>query len=156
MILRAAAAGVLLLAASCGYEAGGLIEHKAVKLHILDNRSERRTHEFDLTQAVARELQADGVRVNSGDATVELSGTIEDITQSSVVEGKQDVVVVGSMAFKFSVVVREISSGKELRRDERVESATFSTGRAESQETARREIFDRLARWTATRLERDW
>ena len=148
---------VLLASLSgCGYAAGGLYEHTSVRVRMMDNRTERRTHEFDLTQAVVRELQADGIRVNARDAAVELSGSIEEISQPIAVEGAQDVVVVGSLAFRLSIVLRDIASGKELRREERVESATFSSARAETQETARRQVFDRLARWVATRLERDW
>lgn len=147
---------VLLLLASCGYSAGGLYGHDAVRIRIFDNVTERRTHEFDLTEAVARELRAGGVRVNAQDAVVELSGTIEEIVSPTAVEGARDVVVVGSIAYRLSVVLRDRSTGKELRRDERVESATFSSARAETPETARREIFDRLARWAATRVEAAW
>jgi hypothetical protein len=146
----------MLLGASCGYRAGGLYEHQAVRVDLFDNNDERRLHEFDLTRAVVRELQADGIRVNSSDAKVALTGVIQEITQPTAVEGKKDVVVVGSVAFRLQIVVRDLASGKELRTEERVESASFSTARRESQETARQEVFDKLARWVASKLERDW
>ncbi len=146
----------LLLGASCGYSAGGMYEYRAVKVAIFDNKDERRLHEFDLTRAVVRELQADGIRVNSSDARVEVQGSIQEITQPTAVEGKQDVVVVGTVVFRLQIVVREITSGRELKVDERVESASFSTARGESLETARQEAFDKLARWVATKLEKDW
>ena len=147
---------VALLLTSCGYSAGGLYEYRAVKVVVFDNKDERRLHEFDLTQAVVRELQADGIRVNSSDARVEVRGAIQEITQPTAVEGKQDVVVVGTVAFRLQIVIRDLSSGKELKTEERVESASFSTARGETLETARQEAFDRLARWVATKLEKDW
>ena len=153
---RALLGSALALLGGCGYVAGGLYEFDAVRVRIVDNRSERRTHEFDLTQAIVRQLQSDGIRVNGRDATVELSGTIEDIAQPAAVEGAQDVVVVGAIVFRLSVVLKDISSGRELRRGERIESATFSSARAETSETARQQVFDRLARWVATRLEGEW
>ena len=146
----------VLLLSSCGYSAGGLYEHRAVKVGLFDNKDERRLHEFDLTRAVVRELQADGIRVNSSDAKVEVHGAIQEITQPTAVEGKQDVVVVGTVAFRLQVVLRDLASGKDLKTEERVESASFSTARGESLETARQEAFERLARWVASRLERDW
>jgi len=146
----------LLLLTACGYSAGGLYEHRAVRVRLFDNNDERRLHEFDLTRAVVRELQAGGVRVNTTDAPVELLGSIVEITQPTAVEGKQDVVVVGSVAFRIQVVLRDIKSGRDLSTSEHIESASFSTARAESLETARQEVFDRLARWIVSRLEKDW
>jgi hypothetical protein len=154
--VRGCAVGAVLVLAGCGYSAGGLYEHRAVRVRVFDNLDERRAHEFDLTQAVVRQLQADGVRVNTPDAAVELLGTIQEITQPTAVEGKKDVVVVGSVAFRLSIVLRDAKSGKDLKTEEKTESVTFSSARAESLETARQEVFDRLARWVATRLEKDW
>jgi hypothetical protein len=146
----------LFFFAACGYSAGGLYEHRAVRVRLFDNNDERRLHEFDLTRAVVRELQAGGVRVNTADAPVELVGSIVEITQPTAVEGKQDVVVVGSVVFRIQLVLRDLRTGRDLSTAERVESASFSTARAETLETARQEVFDRLARWVVTRLEKDW
>ena len=147
---------VLPWIAGCGYSFGHLYEHPAVRVRVFDNVDERRTHEFDLTQAVIRELQADGIRVNAHDAPVELVCTIEQIQQPSAVEGQGDVVIVGSFSFRLKAELKDIATGKEIRHGERVEQATFSTARAESQETARQQVFDKLARWVATTLEASW
>ncbi len=153
---RAAVVLLPALLSACGYTAGGLYEHRSVRLRIFGNNDERRLHEFDLTRSVARELQADGIRVNSPGAPVELIGQIQEITQPTAVEGKQDAVVVGSVSFRLQLTVRDTAGARDLKVEERVESASFSTARGESLETARQEVFDRLARWVVTRLEKDW
>jgi len=149
-------APLALALAGCGYSTNELLEHSAVTLRIIDNQDERRTQEFDLTRLVARELAARGVHVNASDAPVALEGTILQITEPSIVEGQSDVVVVGAVSVRLQVVVRDRKTGREISRRERVETASFSSGRSESRQTARQEVFDRLARWVATSLERDW
>lgn len=156
MIRRVPLLALALAASSCGYTSGDLRESRSVKLRILENFDERRTHEFDLTRAIARELAARGVRVNAPGADVELQGAILSITQPSVVEGQSDVVVVGAVSVRFEVSLMDVKTGAIRRRMERVESASFSTDRAESRETARQEVFDRLAEWAVRVLEKDW
>lgn len=156
MTVRLPALALLLAAASCGYTAGDLRESRRVKLRILENFDERRTHEFDLTRAIARELAARGVQVNAADADVELQGTILSVTQPSVVEGRSDVIVVGAVSFRLEIAVVDAKTGAPRRKMERTESASFSTDRAESRETARQEVFDRLAEWAVRALEKDW
>ncbi|MBI4566048.1 MAG: hypothetical protein HY716_15280 [Planctomycetes bacterium] len=145
-----------LAAAGCVYVPGELLEHREVLVRIFDNVDERRTHEFDLTRSVMRELAARGVHVNTAEAPVELRGTIRLITAPSVVEGAGDVVVVGAVSFQLDVELVQRGTKKVLSRAQRTESASFSTARGESRETARQEVFDRLARWVVTRLEKDW
>ena len=147
---------VLLAAAGCAYTAGDLIEHESVVVRIFDNIDERRTHEFELTRAVNRELAARGVRVNDPEAAVELRGRILEITEPTLVENPGDVPIVGAVSFRLAVTLLNRSSGKEISKSEKVETASFSSGRSESRETARREVYDRLARWVVTRLEKDW
>lgn len=147
---------VLGLTASCGYSAGGLYDHRAVRVTIFDNVDERRGHEFDLTQAVHRELQGAGIRVNSPDASVELTGKILGLATPAAVEGKTDEVIVGSVVLRVEVVLSDRASGRELRRAEQSIGVNFSSARAESTETARQEAFDRIARWVLTLLEREW
>ncbi len=125
-------------------------------LPIFDNLAERRTHEFALTDAVAREMAGAGIAVNSPDAPVEIVGTIVDFREPAVIERGKDEVLVSSVAIRLEISLVRRSDGKVLWTDARTESATFATERAESRETARREVFDRLARWVVTRLEKDW
>lgn len=142
--------------AGCGYRVGGLVEHESVRLPMFDSLSERRTHEFDLHRAVSRELQAQGVRVNDPAASVEMRGKILDITEPSVVEGTSDVVVVGSVLFRLEVTLVSTATGRELSKRVLEESASFSSGRSESRDTARQEVIARLARRVVTLLWKDW
>jgi Lipopolysaccharide-assembly len=145
-----------LAASSCGYQVGNLYEVRDVKVDIFENSSERRTHEFDLTDAVVREMAARGIRVNARDAAYTLKGRILDIRTPSVVDQKNtDQVVVGSLLF--SLEIRLIDAhGTELWKDTHNESSSFTTARGESFETARQKVFDRLARWVVAHLEKQW
>ena len=153
LILWAACAATV---AGCGYSFGGLIEHEAVLLPIFDNLDERRTHEFDLTKAVARELMARGVRVNDPSAAVELKVKILEITEPSVVEDPADRPLVGAVSFRIEATLLARPSAREMLKQVLEESASFSSGRSESRETARQEVIDRLARRVVTLLEKDW
>ena len=146
----------ITLFAGCGYRLGNLHSYERVRLRILDTRSERRTHEFELTHAIARELSGAGIRVNAPDFTHEILGEIIDIEHPSVVVDTQDVPIVGAVVIKLRIRIVDRTSGRTVLDEEHVERAGFSSSRAESPDSARREVFDRLARWVTTRLESDW
>jgi len=145
-----------LAASSCGYEIGNLYEVRDVKVDIFENNSERRTQEFDLTDAVVHEIAARGIRVNARDAAYTLKGRILDIRTPSVVDQKNtDQVVVGSLMFSLEIRLID-ANGNELWKDLRNESASFTIARGESFETARQKVFVRLARWVVSHLEKQW
>jgi hypothetical protein len=149
---------LLLLPAcfSCGYEIGNLYEIRDVKVDIFENSSERRTQEFDLTDAVVHEIAARGIRVNAKDAAYTLKGRIADIRTPALVDQKNtDLVVVGSLMFSLEISLMD-ANGKEVWRDSRAESASFTTARGESFESARQKVFARLARWVVAHLEKAW
>lgn len=152
VVLLAACAGTL---AGCGYSVGGLIEHRSVFLPIFGSQSERRGNEFELHRAVSRELAAQGVRVNDPSATVELRGLIIDVTEPAVVEGEDDDVLVGSVAFKLQVTLVSRPGGREIWKRSLEEQASFSTERLQTRETARQVVIDRLARRVAGMLEKE-
>ena len=145
-----------LAGASCGYEVGNLYEIRDVKVDVFENISERRTHEFDLTDAVVHEIASRGIRVNARDAAYTLKGKIIDIRTPPLVSQKNtDQTIVGSLLF--SVEIRLIdANGNEVWKDHRSESSLFTEARGESFETARQKVFDRLARWVVAHLEKQW
>lgn len=145
-----------LAGSSCGYEVGNLYEIRDVKVDIFENNSERRTHEFDLTNAVVHEIASRGIRVNAKDAAYTLKGKIQDIRTPPLVSQKNtDLTLVGSLLF--SVEIRLIdANGNEVWKDHRIETASFTEARGESFETARQKVFDRLARWVVSHLEKQW
>ena len=147
---------LVLAGSSCGYEVGNLYEIRDVKVDIFENNSERRTHEFDLTNAVVHEIASRGIRVNARDAAYTLKGKINDIRTPSLVNQRNtDQTIVGSVLF--SVEIRLIdANGNEVWKDHRVEQASFTEARGESFETARQKVFDRLARWVVSHLEKQW
>jgi hypothetical protein len=147
---------LLPLGACCGYQPGGLYETRDVRVEVFDNVGERRGHEFDLTGAVVQEMISRGIRVNRRDAPVILKGRIEEIrTPPLVNQADTDQLLVGSLYYRVEVRLLQ-TDGQERWKDERVESVSYTPGRGESAETARREMVDRLARWVVTRLEKEW
>ena len=142
--------------AGCGYSVGGMVEHESIYVPIFDTMSERRGAEFELRRATADELAKNGVRVNDATAPVELRALILDITEPSVVEGTGDVVVVGAVKFKVEVTLLSRPEGKVISKRVLEESASFSSGRSETRDTARREVITRLARRVVTLLWKDW
>jgi len=143
------------IASGCGYRVGGLYEVQEVSIPIFDNRTERRLHEFDLTQAVVREASQRGIRV-SPNATHELRGRIVDIDQPVVVPGPRDQVVAGAFAVKVEVWIVDRRNGKELIREIIAQSATFDEARQKTVTDARQEVFDRLAKIIISKIEKNW
>jgi hypothetical protein len=145
-----------LATASCGYEIGNLYEIRDVKVEMFDNQSERRTHEFDLTDAVIREISSRGIRVNAKDAAYTLKGRILDLRTPSVVDqAGTDQVLVGSLALTLEIRLID-ANGTELWKDHRGETASYTIARGESFETARQKVFDKLCRWVVAHLEKQW
>ena len=148
------AAGLL---ASCGYQIGGLYDdyHAGVRVAVFDNLTERRTHEFDLTHAVVREMASRGLRVNVPSAPYTLTGRIRDMRTPSVVEGETDRVLVGSLRIRVEIELSD-AQGNLVWKDGKSESVSFTSTRGESLESALREALDRLARWIVTHFEKEW
>lgn len=137
------------------YEIGGLYEIRSVRVNVFDTASNRRNHEFDLTQAVVREMADKGIQVNAPNAPFTLEGRILDIRTPAAVEGDKDVVLVGSLLFRLEI--RLLGADRQVVwRDETTESVSFTSARAETFESARQEVFDRLARWVVTHFEKEW
>lgn len=144
----------LLLLASC-YSFGGLYEVRDVKVRVFDNVSDRRTQEFDLTNAVVHEMTARGLRVNGTDAPFTLEGRILDLRTPTVVTGDLDVVRVGSLALRVEIWLTD-AQGRQVWKDERTESVSFASQRGQTFESARHEAFDRVARWVVAHFEKEW
>jgi hypothetical protein len=145
-----------LACSSCGYEVGNLYEIRDVKVDMFDTQSDRRTHEFDLTDAVVHEISARGIRVNAKDAAHTLKGRILDIRTPSLVDQKgTDQVLVGSLLFTVEIRLLD-ANGTELWKDVRSESASFTGARGENFESARQQVFYRLARWVVTHFQKSW
>lgn len=147
---------LVLVCSSCGYEIGNLYEVRDVKVDIFDNLSERRTHEFDLTDAIVHEISARGIRVNAKDAAYTLKGKILDIRTPAVVDQKStDVVIVSSLMLSLEIRLLD-ANGNELWKDVHSETVSFTAARGESFESARQKVFNRFARWVVSHLERAW
>jgi len=141
---------------ACGYQVGGLYPERDVRIEAFDNLSERRTHEFELTGSVVRELMSRGFRVNDPASPLVLRGKILDMRTPSVVDQVDtDQLLVGSLTVRLEISLTG-ADGRERWRDERLERVTFTPSRAEGFETARREAFDRLARWVVSHFEKEW
>ncbi len=150
---------VALALPACGYSTRPLTlnDSRTVALAIFENTTVRRGHEFDLTNAVARMLHArTPYRVASQDqADLILSGTILGYYTPALVEDRRDVVIESSVSITLNVSIAD-RSGKVVYQGSATRSAHFSTRRGESEESARAEVLDALARWVVTTLEGTW
>ena len=144
----------LLCLASC-YSIGDLYERRNVRVNVFDNVTERRTQEYELTNAVVHEMTARGLRVNGGDAPLTLEGRIVDLRTPTLVSGDLNAVVVGSLSVRIQIRLLN-ADGKEVWKDERTESASFTSQKGQTFESARAEAYDRLARWVVTHFEKEW
>jgi hypothetical protein len=144
----------LLASGSC-YTIGDLYEFRNIQVPVFDNATERHTEEFDLTPIVSREMAARGLRVNSPDAPVVLKGRITDIKTPTVVTQQQNTEVVGSLAVR--VEIRLVNrDNRELWKDERTETVSFTSFRGQTIDTARMEAYNRIARWVVAHFEKEW
>ena len=141
---------------SCGYEIGNLYEIRDVKVDVFDNVSERRTQEFDLTYSIVHEISSRGIRVNARDAAYTLKGKILDIRTPALVDLKNtDQILVGSLSMTLEIKLID-SNGTEIWKDTRTEGSSITAQRGETFESARQKVFDRLARWVVSHLEKEW
>ncbi|OHB69747.1 MAG: hypothetical protein A2W23_02285 [Planctomycetes bacterium RBG_16_43_13] len=147
---------LLLVAVGCGYNVGGLYEVKSVSVPIFENSTLRRMYEIELTEVVTRHLQAQGIKVNMVDTEYELLGEIADYDRPSAVETKSDQVIVGTVVIKLNVKLKNKKTGAIMMEDSKTETAQVVGARGETEDVVREEVFDRLARWVATRLESKW
>ncbi|MEK7865173.1 MAG: LptE family protein [Planctomycetota bacterium] len=154
---RIAVLALTLLAAGCGYSTKPLRHEdvKSVALPIFKNDTVRRQHEFFLTDAVARMIQS-RTRYRLADAEradVILEGEIADYETPGLVEGRDDQLVESQVSIRVVVTIRDRVSGAVRFQGTRTEVAPFSGRRGESEDTARFEVYERLARWVITTLE---
>jgi hypothetical protein len=155
-VIRRTAFLLALSLASCGYEIGNLYEIRDVKVDMFDNISERRTHEFDLTDAVVSEISSRGIRVNARDAAYTLKGRLLDIRTPSLVDQKNtDQTVVSSLTMTLEIRLID-QSGNELWKDIHTESSSITPQRGETFDSVRQKVFNRLSRWVVSHLEKEW
>ena len=148
----------------CGYHAGGLFDESisTVAVPIFENRTFFRGVEFDLTEALAKEIESTTpYKVTSeSEADSVLTGTITRVEKRALsrqigtgVPQEVQVVVVASIEWK------NLRTGQIMRKRSRVEGTdefvpTHPVG--EPFETARRGAIDRLATQIVSTMRQDW
>lgn len=152
---RALFIGMILMSA-CGYRSRGTYAYSRLEVPIFENNSDRRLHEFELTETVVREMQSNGLIVNDTNSPYLLKGKIVKITEPRVVEGTTSRVLVSSESVTFDLEVIERATGKSVVNQRIIESAPFSTNRGQTADTTRREVFDRIAKRVVQALAAGW
>lgn len=150
---------LLLLPSSCGYSTRPLVraEYHTIAIGIFENTTARRAHEFDLTNAVTRMVHArTPYRVAPPDrADLVLDGTILGYHTPALVEDRRDAVIESRVDITLRVRLTDRSQ-KVVYEGTAARGAEFSTRRGESEESARAEAIEQLARWVVTLLEERW
>lgn len=156
-MIRCAILALAALAAGCGYTTKPLTYDgvETVAVPVFRNNTLRRQHEFFLTDAVARMIQSrTRYRLVDADrADVVLEGEIAEYETPGLVEGRFDELVQSQVKVRVVVTVRDRKSGEVRFQGQHTEVAPFSGRRAESEDTARFEVYERLAKWVVTTLE---
>lgn len=148
---------VLSAAAGCGYTTGRLYAYDHLAVPIFENDSARRINEFDMTDVVVRELQANGISVNPPSPRYRLDGRIVVIDQPRLAEDRDSNVVVGSFSVVVEIRVVDPATDREVVEwVNRRFAASFALGRGQTLETARAQVFDQVAKWVMEQLEEKW
>ena len=157
------AAGLAALGGGCfwdyTYDGGYRKGAESVAVPVFENRTTRRGQEFDLTQVVAREVATrTPFRVvgSPAGADLVLRGTIVQFSQPALVQSKTDEVLEGSVLITLQIQVVDGRTGKVLSDRSRSDWASLVPARGETVDTARFEVYDRLAQWVVRQLEEPW
>ena len=156
-----AAALLMLLAAGCSYTSKPMHPEniRTIHLPIFDNRTFRRTLEFDLTRAIKTELlhKSDFRLADRESADTELSGEIVDIRENVLLEDLNDDTVQTSVTVTVDLIWRDLRTGRILlNRKGFSDTAELTMVRGENIGTATEEAFRDLAERVVDLLEEDW
>jgi hypothetical protein len=145
------------LAAGCGYTQGSLIaeNNRRVALPIFGNKTFYRGLEFQLTDAVAQEIELrPGVQVvREQDADVVMKGTITNVQQRVLSETKTDQVRESSATITVEVDLVEPRTGHVRKHFVVVDATAFAQARGETLITAEAQSFLEIARKIVWHLE---
>lgn len=140
----------------CGYTIGNDAAVKSISVPVFENKTLWRMNEFDLTNAVAHELQARGIYVNEEDAPWIMYGEIMDYGKPSLARGPLDEPLVGSVSLLLRIIIKNKRTGAVLKDETSPASAPIAVDRGKTEEYARASAFHALARWAASRLDQPW
>lgn len=132
---------------------------ETVAIPVFENLTTRRLQEFDLTNVVAREVVTRTpyrVAASPAGADLVIRGTILQFTQPALVQGETDSVLEGSVLVQLRIRIESPRTGKVLVERHRTEWASLVYARGETVDTARAEVYDRLAQWVVRQLEEPW
>ncbi|MBN1421253.1 MAG: hypothetical protein JXP34_20940 [Planctomycetes bacterium] len=108
----------------------------------------RRDFEYELTAAVKREIELRtplALRVSESGADATLEGTIERYDESALAEGPYDRVTKAGIAVRVGLVFRDARSGEVYYTGPVEDRVTYSIGRGEDGDVARREAIRDIA-----------
>jgi hypothetical protein len=85
-----------------------------------------------------------------------VKGTILQFSQPALVQGETDTVVEGSVMVHLHLQIVNGRSGQVVFDQVKADWASLIPARGETVDTARAEVFDRLALWVVRQLEAPW
>ena len=149
-----------MFAGCAGYTAEPLHVRSGAKIAVpvFKNQTHWRDVEFDLTDAVSKELRSrtDYKLTQTKDADLVMTGNILGYTQPVVSEGSADQVKEGSVKAVVHIQVKDLRTGKMIIDRQLEGSAAFVLSRGESESTARAEAFEDLAENIMNLFEKRW
>ncbi|MDQ7778308.1 MAG: LptE family protein [Planctomycetota bacterium] len=150
---------LLAHALGCGYTAASYRESdsRTIAVPIFENKTLWRGREFELTNAVAKNiLTRTPFRIAPRDsADLVIEGEILDYETPGLLDDRVDRVLQSQISMRVKVKLTN-RSGATITEKEKWFGAEFTTLRDESEATARAEIVEEAARWVVTCLETPW
>lgn len=158
----------MFFASGCGYTVGNpfSVNARTVSVPIFQNDTFRRGQEFQLTEAVQKEMQLRGLRIaNEPYAQTRLTGRIVNIDKDLAGENGDDDPRTLRMRYAVVLTWEDLRTGQLLREQninlppdqvQFISAASFSPEAGQSLATARKEGLDILARSIVNQMEMPW
>jgi hypothetical protein len=145
------------LAAGCGYTPVYYSRDvKNIAVPIFDNQTLWRGYEFELTNLVQNEIIAKmpNYRIVSknNDADIVIDGTIKRLSKPVMTEGDLDRTIQSQLVMTINIVVKNRRDSKVLFQGDRTETGEFVGQRFENEDSAKRKVYEKLARWVTNVL----
>ncbi|MBI4244405.1 MAG: hypothetical protein HY606_09980 [Planctomycetes bacterium] len=133
----------------CGYSF--VQSDRSFSVDIFDNETERRGHEFALTQRLIQAMKERGITV-SNNAPYKIRGKILKINQDVLAVSRKDEVIAGSLEFFVDYEVIEKRTGKQILKNSTNYKSAFSQDRNKGEASALSEVFQRIGDTIAIEL----
>lgn len=147
----------IIITIGCGYVPSSSTEIKTIAIPVFGNRTLWRGYEFELTNLVQNEIlvRLPDYRLVSDPTKADrvLMGEIVNMSKPVLVEGELGRTIQSQVSITLRVLIKDQHTGKIIYDGEHSEVGELVGQRFENEESARRKVYEKSARWISTLLE---